>query len=96
MNGDERRPFFEVANVTGLTDADWADINRLKQIHKQGGSKALSKAMDELYKDPIRAVCVMGAFYPNEVREAIKDQMAEIGMTEEDLPRTLRKLEEPG
>ena len=51
---------FEVANVTGLTDADWADINRLKQIHKQGGSKALSKAMDELYKDPMRA-CVSWA-----------------------------------
>jgi hypothetical protein len=86
---------FEVANATGLTDADWADINRLKQIHKQGGSKALSKAMDELYKDPMRAVCVMGAFYPSEVREAIKDQMAEIGMTEEYLRELVRKLESP-
>ena len=51
--------------------------------------------MDELYKDPMRAVCVMGAFYPNEVREAIKDQMAEIGMTEEYLRELVRKLESP-
>ena len=37
----------------------------------------------------------MGAFYQNEVREAIKDQMAEIGMTEEDLRELVRKLESP-
>jgi len=35
----------------------------------------------------------MGAFFPDMVREAIKDQMAETGMTEDELAELIRKLE---
>ena len=35
---------------TGLTDVDWAEINKLKRAHDAGGDAALSKALDELDK----------------------------------------------
>jgi hypothetical protein len=43
----------EVVDSSGLTDDDWAKINRLRHLHESGGSKAL--AFDELAKaDPIK------------------------------------------
>lgn len=82
----------EVVNTSGLTDADWAEINKLQEAQKTG---SLKQAMDELSKDPIRCVRVMGAFFPDMVREAIKDHMADIGVTAEDLHAAIRKLESP-
>jgi hypothetical protein len=78
-----------------LTDADWAELNKLRQAYKTGGQRALSKAMVELRKDPVRYIRVTGAYLPNEVREALKDGMAEAGMTMEDLRELGRKLESP-
>jgi hypothetical protein len=85
----------EVADTTGLTDTDWAEINKLKNAYDAGGQKALSAALDQLAKDPIRATRVLGAFFPDLVRETIKDQLAEEGITEEDLRALIRKLENP-
>jgi hypothetical protein len=85
----------EVVDSSGLTDANWADINRLKRTYEGGGQAALSKAMAELSEDSIRYMAVIGAFFPDMVREAIKDSMAESGMTEEDLRELVRKLESP-
>jgi hypothetical protein len=45
--------------------------------------------------DRIRFMTIMGAIFPDTVREAIKDQMAEIGMTDEDLRELIHKLESP-
>ena len=45
--------------------------------------------------DPIRFMVVMGAFSPDMVREAVKDSMAESGMTEEDVRELVKKLESP-
>ena len=33
---------FEIQDTSGLTDADWAEINKLRNAYKSGGSKALS------------------------------------------------------
>ena len=38
---------------------------------------------------------IMGAIFPDMVREIISDGMAEIGITEEDLRELIRKLESP-
>ena len=86
---------FKVENSEGLTDADWVEINRLKRAYEAGGQKALSKAFAELAKDPVQYVRVVGAFFPNDVREAIKDEMAEQGMSKDDLRELIRKLESP-
>ena len=45
----------EVLDTSGLTDADWAEINRLKSLYETGGRIALSKALAEL-GDPIKSV----------------------------------------
>jgi hypothetical protein len=44
-------PFDEVPDPLGLTDADWAEINRLKTAYETGGVKALHPAWKQL---PIR------------------------------------------
>jgi hypothetical protein len=84
-----------VVDTSGLTDADWAEINKLKRAYEDGGQPALSAALDKLSADPVRCMRVIGAFFPDDVREAIKDTMAEHGMTEGDLRELIRKLESP-
>jgi hypothetical protein len=37
---------------------------------------------------------VIGAFYPDMVRETIRDQIAEMGMTEDDIRDLIGKLED--
>ena len=70
-----KRPPLEIADTSSLTDADWAEINKLQRAY-QHGEKAFSKALNELAEtDPIRFAIVMSAFYPEMVRE-IKDQLA--------------------
>jgi hypothetical protein len=49
-------------------------------------------ALGQLAKDPIRYVVVIGAFFPDMMRETIRDQTAEAGITEEDLRELIQKL----
>jgi hypothetical protein len=83
----------EVVDSSDLTDTDWAEINRLKLAYENGGQEALSKAMDALAEDPVRSIRVIGAFFPDLVREAIRDGLAERGVTEEDIRDLLRRVE---
>jgi len=89
-----RHDDLEIQDTSGLTDADWAEINKLRNAYKSEAAKALSKAMKQLAKDPIAYVRVIGAFFPDMVRQQIRDVMAEQGMTKEDLRELIRKLEE--
>ncbi len=89
-----KRDDLQIQDTSGLTDADWAEINKLRNAYKSGGDKALSKAMRQLLaKDPVAAGRAAGALFPDVLREQIKDAMAEQGMTEEDLREMIRKLE---
>ncbi len=85
----------EVVDSSSLTDADWAEINKLKTAYERGGQKALSKSMEKLSADPIRYCTVMAAFFPDMIREAIRDSMAEQGITADDLKELIQKLEKP-
>jgi hypothetical protein len=49
--------------------------------------------LKKLAKDPIRFVAVIGALYPDMMREMIRDEMAEAGITEADLRELVQKLE---
>jgi len=85
-----------VVDSSNLTDADWAEINRLRRVHRDGGQAALSDAMRKLGEaDPRRYVTILAAFFPEAVREAIKGTMAEQGLTEEDMSALVRKVESP-
>ena len=84
----------EIVDASGLTDGDWAEINRLKSLYETGGRNALSKALAELGEsDPVRSIRVLSAFFPEGVREALRDSMAEQGMTAEDLRELIRRHE---
>lgn len=92
---NEPGPEDEPVDTSRLTDADWAELNKLRQAYRTGGQKALSKAMAELGEDPVRYIRVIGAYFPDKVREAIKDAMADAGMTEEDFHELRKKHESP-
>ena len=90
----EKPSDLEVVDPSGLTDADWAEINRLKSLYEAGGRNALSKALAELGEsDPVRSIRVLSAFFPQAVREALTDSMAEQAITAENLRELIRKHE---
>jgi len=82
-------------NTSDLTDADRGKINKLKRAWELGGDKGLQRAISELFKEPIIGTRIMAVFYPKMVTEAIKDEMAKLGMTKEEVEALLRKLESP-
>ena len=75
---------FEVIKTTRVS-LDWAEINRLKRGHKKGGQEAQRKAMAELAAARVLCVGVLGAFFPDIVREGIEDALSEAGKTVKDL-----------
>jgi hypothetical protein len=84
----------ELIDESGLTESDWAEIEKLKRAYESGGEKGLAKAVDKLEaKDIIQFITVVGAFYPDRVKEIIKDEMAEGRLASDDLRKLLRKLE---
>ena len=92
----EPKPPPEIVESSHLTDADWAQINKLQSAWQAGGSRSISKALVELAAaDPGSYICVVAAYFPDVVREALKDQMAEQGMSEDDLRELIRRLESP-
>jgi hypothetical protein len=54
-----------------ITDADWAEANKLRRAYESGGNEALKRAYEELCKDPIRWVRVMSAFHSDYVRAKV-------------------------
>jgi hypothetical protein len=85
MSNDE----LGITEALGLTDADWAEINKLQRIRETKGTKALMKALDGL--DPVRYFRIMAAFFPERIYNEMKDLMAEKGITEDDLKEIVRK-----
>jgi hypothetical protein len=71
-------------------------LGRDQQYPPEGGPKALSTALTKLSEvEPIRYLTVLGAFFPGMIREAIRDSLAEQGLTDDDLRELIRKLESP-
>jgi hypothetical protein len=58
----------EIKDTSRLTDADWAEINKLRRAYDSGGDEALKRTYKDLCKGhPIRWVRVMGAYFPDYV-----------------------------
>src|ERR1700730_4484516 len=67
----------ETADTTVLTDADWAEIDKLRCAWDSGGRKGLWEALDKLRNDDlVRYVTVTAAVIPDMVRNTFKDHMA--------------------
>lgn len=83
----------EPAIPIGLTDADWSAINELKAACKRkDGSvrRMLIKLGDE---NPRQYMRIFYAYFPDLVANILRDEMAEMGMTREDLEEKIRKAE---
>jgi hypothetical protein len=91
-----KRPGLAVEDTSTLTDGDWTAINKVKYAYGVGGVSGASKALKELQSvDPIRAYKVLGAFFPIQLREVTKDQLAEEGITKENLEEIIRAASAP-
>lgn len=91
----EKRGRPKIVDSEGLSDADWVEVNRLLRAYDAGGSEAFWQAIDELgEKDPLQQIAIAAAFFPNVIREVIRDEMAEQGMTEEDVRELHKKLKQ--
>jgi hypothetical protein len=83
--------FASLTSPSGLSDADWVEINKLRDAYRTSGQNALRDAWRKLTDDPIRTVRVYGAFFPDKLRNTIKDVMAAEGMTVADLTEMIEK-----
>jgi len=89
---DTPNQLLEVLDASGLRDADWPDIKSLQQLNQSSGRDAVSKALGELgASNPVRSIRILHAFFPDTVRAAIKDSLAEEGITEEELRTLIQK-----
>jgi hypothetical protein len=85
-----------IKDTSGLTDADWAVINKLMRAHRDGGKKALQREMKTLIEqDMVRYVTIMHAFFPRRTSEMIRDVAAEHGVTEEEAREMAEKMNSP-
>jgi hypothetical protein len=82
-----------IQDTSWLTDADWAEINKLRRIYAADGGSGLWKALDRLSDDPVRYFRLVAALFPAKVLNGMKDHMAKIGVTEEDLKERIEKLQ---
>ena len=80
-----------IEDTSDLRDADWIEINKLRDAYKTGGQQALKEAWRKLKDDPVSMMRVYGAFFPEKLRNTIKDVMAAEGVTFEDLKEMIEK-----
>ena len=83
-----------VVDCSGLTDADWAAVNRVNRACELGGAVAFWKELEKFDDVPLQ-LRVLGAFFPELVREVIEEEMTEHGLTADDWQEAGRKAESP-
>jgi len=84
----------QLVDTNDLTDADWAEINKIRQAYAKRGQKGFERALDALCKrDPLSWLRVVLAYYPTAVREIMRDNLAASGVTAEDLQEIFENLE---
>lgn len=87
---------WEVVDASGLLDADWAEINRLRKVLRHSGQKGWAIAFDELIdRDFFQSARIMMAVFPSLVPGIVRDELASRGITQQDLLDAIRELESP-
>jgi hypothetical protein len=85
----------DVADPSSLTDADWASLNALRRAYERNGSHDFAEELKKLASDPLQYIRVVGAVFPNMIRESIRDVLADKGITHDDLKEIVRKRGKP-
>ena len=95
MSNDESDQILSaVVKTEHLSDADWAELNRLNKIFVNQGIEAFSKALRDLASaEPARYLAISAAFMPQEVENSVRDYMAANGITAEELLEIIEKAE---
>jgi len=75
----KKKTVLEVVNSSGLTHADWIGINKVRRAYERGGWDAFWSELETLGDDFILKITVVGAFFPDAIREAIEDELAGVG-----------------
>lgn len=89
-----KRPGLKIVDTSDLDDDDWAAVNRLFRVYEAEGSDAFWEALRKLDDDdPVRYVKAICAFFPTDMAEALKDALAEAGITPEEALERLRKAQ---
>ena len=79
-------------DTSRFTDADWAALAKLRDAHARGGKKAVETAMKEIQRgDLVTYVRIIGAYFPDQLREVLRDAMFDRGLTAEDLRELIHK-----
>jgi hypothetical protein len=90
----ERDDEWGFEDTSRLTDSDWIKLNKPRKILEEDGQEAFETSLDNLAeRDPICALRVYEAFFPHKVLNALKDAMAEAGLSIEDLKEMIAKAE---
>jgi hypothetical protein len=85
-----------IEDTSHLTDADWAEISKLRRAFRSDGIKALRREMRMLLNEnPVRYYTIMHAFFPRKISEMIKDVAAELEVTEEEAIEMAEKMNSP-
>jgi hypothetical protein len=79
-------------DTSELTVADWAAVRRVNRAYEARGIEAFWDELEKL--DELQAFRVASAFFPNLIRELVRDQMAEYGLTIDDWRVVLKKAED--
>jgi hypothetical protein len=76
----------EPEDPSWLLGDDWLEINKLRRAYKDGGDKALDKALvDLLEKDAVQFARVACAFDPDNMPQQFKDTIENAGYTFKEL-----------
>jgi len=79
-----------IADRSWLTDADWAAVTRINRACELGGAAAFWDEL-ETFDDASLQLRVLGAFFPDVVRQMIEEEIGEYSLTAEDLRAILGK-----
>jgi hypothetical protein len=91
-----RQATLEVVDTTDLTEAHCESIDRIKDAYEARGMDGFWDVLEMLGNDDfVFEITIASAFFPTQIREALKDVMTEYGFTMEDLREILRKADGP-
>ena len=81
-------------DTSRFTDADWAALAKLRDAHERGGAEAVETAMKEIEEaDLVTYVRIIGAYFPDQLREVLRAAMFDRGLTAEELRELIQKSE---